>query len=111
MLNSFLINMVVNDLQCHLREKKSPVLPDEIFRIKKYNDIINNKQLNNDSLLGRASKEKGTAVRTMDIINWIIIIAKILKLIASGIPRPQAVASVASKYNISEAEIWKHGGF
>ena len=47
----------------------------------------------------------------MSVWDWIIIIAKILELIAGGMSKPQAVASVASIFNVSEMEIWKHGGF
>lgn len=43
--------------------------------------------------------------------NWIIIIAKILELIAEGMSKPQAVASAAKMFKISEKEIWRHGGF
>ncbi len=42
---------------------------------------------------------------------WIIILAKIVELIAGGMGRAKAVACVASTYDVSEGEIWKHGGF
>ncbi len=47
----------------------------------------------------------------MSIGDWVIIIAKILELIAGGMSKPQAVASAASMFNVSESEIWKQGGF
>ena len=47
----------------------------------------------------------------MSVWDWVIIIAKILELIAGGMSKSQAVASVASMFNVSESEIWKHGGF
>ena len=47
----------------------------------------------------------------MTFWDWLIIIAKILELIAGGMSKPQAVASVANMFNVSESEIWKHGGF
>lgn len=46
-----------------------------------------------------------------NIINWIAIIAKIILLIVEGISKSEAVSCAASKFNISESEIWKHGGF
>lgn len=47
----------------------------------------------------------------MSVWDWVIIIAKILELIAGGMSKPQAVASVASMFNVTENEIWRHGGF
>lgn len=47
----------------------------------------------------------------MTVWDWVIIIAKILELIAGGMNKPQAVASAASMFSVSESEIWKHGGF
>lgn len=47
----------------------------------------------------------------MSVWDWVIIIAKILELIAGGMSKPQAVASVVSMFNVSESEIRKHGGF
>lgn len=47
----------------------------------------------------------------MNILNWIQIIAQIILLITEGISKSQAVSSAASKFKISESEIWKHGGF
>ena len=45
------------------------------------------------------------------VIKWIEIIAKILLLIAEGMSKGDAVRDIAAKMNISEAAIWKHGGF
>ena len=36
---------------------------------------------------------------------------KILELIAGGMSKTQAVASVASMFNVTENKIWRHGGF
>ena len=47
----------------------------------------------------------------LSVWDWVIIIAKILELIAGGMSKPQAVASAASMFNVSESEIWNHGGF
>lgn len=47
----------------------------------------------------------------MTVWDWVIIIAKILELIAGGMSKSQAVASVSRMFNVSENEIWKHGGF
>ena len=47
----------------------------------------------------------------MSVWDWVIIIAKILELIAGGMSKPQAVASVASMFNVGKSEIWRHGGF
>lgn len=47
----------------------------------------------------------------MSVLKWVIIIAKILELIAGGMNKSQAVASVASMFDVSESEIWNHGGF
>ena len=47
----------------------------------------------------------------MSVIKWMIIIAKIIKLIAEGMSKPEAVAKAASMFNVCEKEIWKHGGF
>ena len=47
----------------------------------------------------------------MLVWDWVIIIAKILELIAGGMSKPQAVASVVGMFNVSASEIWRHGGF
>ena len=47
----------------------------------------------------------------MSVWDWVIIIAKILELIAGGMSTPQAIASAASMFNVSESEIWRYGGF
>lgn len=47
----------------------------------------------------------------MTAIIWLLIIAKIIKLITSGMDRDEAVEKVAAKTGISKAEIYKHGGF
>lgn len=47
----------------------------------------------------------------MSVWDWVIIIAKILELIAGGMSKTQAVVSVASMFNVSTSEIWRHGGF
>lgn len=47
----------------------------------------------------------------MSIWDWIRIIAELLKLIAQGMSKGQAVSAVARMFDISESDIWKHGGF
>ena len=47
----------------------------------------------------------------MSLANWLRIIAEIIKLIADGLPKDQAVSQVARKFGVSESEIWKKGGF
>ncbi len=47
----------------------------------------------------------------MSIWDWIAIIGEILKLIAEGQSKQKAVESVASLFNVSVSDIWKHGGF
>lgn len=47
----------------------------------------------------------------MSVWDWVIIVVKIIELIAGGMSKPQAVACAASMFNISESEIWRHGGF
>lgn len=47
----------------------------------------------------------------MSVWSWVIIIAKILELIAEGMSKPQAVSIVASMFNVSKSDIWKHGRF
>ncbi len=47
----------------------------------------------------------------MSAWKWLIIIAKILELIAGGMDIPEAVSTIAGMFNISETDIWKHGGF
>ena len=47
----------------------------------------------------------------MSVWDWLIIIAKIIELIAGGMSKTQAVACVADMFDISESEIWRHGGF
>jgi uncharacterized protein YoaH (UPF0181 family) len=44
-------------------------------------------------------------------VDWLKIIAYILKLIIEGMSKGTAVAMAASKFGVSESEIWKHGGF
>lgn len=43
--------------------------------------------------------------------NWVIIVAKIILLILQGMSKNTAVSTASSLFNISETEIWKHGGF
>ena len=45
------------------------------------------------------------------VIKWIKVIARILLLIAEGLSKEDAVRDTAASLNISEAAIWKHGGF
>lgn len=47
----------------------------------------------------------------MSIVDWIKIIAEILKLIAEGMSKEDAVDKTAQKFNVSASSIWKHGGF
>ena len=47
----------------------------------------------------------------MTVRDWLIIIAKILELIAGGMEKSRAVASVANMFSVSAKEIWRHGGF
>lgn len=47
----------------------------------------------------------------MSMWDWVMIIAEIVKLIAEGMSKSQAVCAVGHKFGISAAEIWKHGGF
>ena len=43
--------------------------------------------------------------------DWVKILLLILKYIADGYSKSEAVARAARKYSISEEEIWRHGGF
>jgi hypothetical protein len=47
----------------------------------------------------------------MSAWDWVIIIAKILEPVAGGMSKPQVVASATIMFNVSESEIWNHGGF
>lgn len=47
----------------------------------------------------------------MGVWDWVRIIAEILILIARGMSKDDAVASVSRRFNVPESEIWKHGGF
>ena len=42
---------------------------------------------------------------------WIIIIAKVIILILSGMTESAAVAKAAALFRVNDADIWKHGGF
>lgn len=44
-------------------------------------------------------------------IDWLKIIAYILKIIIEGNSKESAVSMAAVKFGVSESEIWKHGGF
>jgi hypothetical protein len=47
----------------------------------------------------------------MSTIDWVIIIAEVVLLIAKGLPKDDAVSQVAAKFGVSERDIWSHGGF
>ena len=47
----------------------------------------------------------------MTALDWIKIILEVIKLIAEGMSKADAVGSVASRFGVSESEIWRHGGF
>lgn len=47
----------------------------------------------------------------ISVSKWIKIIGKILILIGEGMGKDEAVSKVAREFNISESEIWEHGGF
>jgi len=47
----------------------------------------------------------------MSAINWVIIIAEVVLLIAKGLSKDDAVSRVAAKFSVSESDIWSHGGF
>ena len=42
---------------------------------------------------------------------WLRIIAFILALLAKGLPKSSAVSQAAAHFNVSESDIWNHGGF
>lgn len=44
-------------------------------------------------------------------IPWPLVIRFILWLISIGFSRALAVKTTAAKFGLSEAAIWKHGGF
>lgn len=44
-------------------------------------------------------------------VDWLKIIAYILKIIIEGIPKGDAVSMASAKFGVSKSEIWKHGGF
>lgn len=48
---------------------------------------------------------------TINILNWIRIIAMILDLIAGGMEKTDAVKRASRIHKVSEKSIWKHGGF
>lgn len=47
-------------------------------------------------------------IRKRDLVKIIILV---LQYIADGCSKSEAVARAARKYNVSEEEIWRHGGF
>lgn len=47
----------------------------------------------------------------MTILDWAIIIAKIIILIAGGLEKGGAVTHAADLFGVDENEILKHGGF
>jgi uncharacterized protein YoaH (UPF0181 family) len=47
----------------------------------------------------------------MSFIDWLKIIAEILRLIAEGMSKNDAVSAAAKKFGVSEGSIWKRGGF
>lgn len=47
----------------------------------------------------------------MNTLKWLKIICKIISLIIGGMSTSQAVSSAANIFNITEKEIWEHGGF
>lgn len=47
----------------------------------------------------------------MSAADWVKLIAEILKLIADGMSKNDAVAKMARKYGVSESSIWSKGGF
>lgn len=47
----------------------------------------------------------------MSNIVWVEIIAYIIKKILEGKSKKDAVQKAASKFGVSESDIWKRGGF
>jgi hypothetical protein len=47
----------------------------------------------------------------MSLKDWLEIIAWILKKIAEGMPRSEAVSLASSRFGVSTSDIWKKGGF
>jgi len=47
----------------------------------------------------------------MGAIEWAVIIAKIILLVAEGMSKDQAVSAVAKEFGIPSNKIWEHGGF
>ena len=43
--------------------------------------------------------------------NWAVIIAKIIILILGGMSKADAVSEAARMFDVSESDIWEHGGF
>lgn len=47
----------------------------------------------------------------MTALDWITIILEVIRLIAGGMSKADAVSSAADLFGVSESEIWRHGGF
>lgn len=47
----------------------------------------------------------------MNLKDWLEIIAWILKKMAEGMPKSEAVSLASARFGVSISDIWKKGGF